>query len=299
LMPMANRILGAFSQFQRHESAMLVLNRELSSLASPPIARINSQDGVLFQKNISFENVSFSYGECANALSDINFEIEKGEFIGVVGESGSGKSTLVDILLGLLVPTSGHVFADGEAIEDNIIAWRQMIGYVPQTNFILNTTLRRNIAFATPDPAIDDSKVLRAIKLACLDEVLNSLPEGLDTCIGENGQRLSVGQRQRIGIARAIFAKPELIVLDEATSSLDVLTEKEISASISQLRGTNTLIVVAHRLSTLREADRIVFLDRGRVSDYGSFESLCRRNIKFREMVELSQYSPTDNKVIN
>lgn len=296
LMPMANRIIGAFSQFQRHETAMLVLNRELSSIVAPSIPKIISYDVIPFQKSIRLDSVSFTYGVGQEALSDINFEIGKGEFVGVVGESGSGKSTLIDILLGLLVPTSGHVLADGDDIRNNMAAWRRNIGYVPQVNYILNTTFRRNIAFATPDEAIDDYNLRKAISLACLDGVLNSLPQGLDTNIGENGQRLSVGQRQRIGIARAIIANPELIVLDEATASLDVLTETEISESISRLRGNKTIIVVAHRLSTLRNADRIILMEGGKISDHGSFELLYKRNEKFRKMVELSQHSPRNNK---
>lgn len=187
-----------------------------------------------------------------------------GKSIGIVGSSGGGKTTLIDIMLGLLKPESGEILADGVDVRTNYPGWLKNIGYIPQSIYMLDTTIRRNVAFGVPDEEIDDEKVWRALKEAQLDEHVRSLPEGLDTQIGQHGIRFSGGQRQRIGIARALFEDPEVLVLDEATSALDNETEAAIMESVNRLHGRKTLIIIAHRLETIEKCD-IVY----RVQDQG------------------------------
>ena len=186
-----------------------------------------------------------------------NVTFPVGKSIGIVGTSGAGKTTIIDIMLGLLKPESGEVLADGVDIRQNYRGWLKNIGYIPQTIFMLDTTIRRNVAFGYADEDIDDEKVWAALREAQLDEHVRSLPDGLDTEIGERGIRLSGGQRQRIGIARALFEDPEVLVLDEATSALDGETEAAIMDSINRLHGRKTLIIIAHRLTTIEKCDLV------------------------------------------
>ena len=185
--------------------------------------------------------------------------------IGFVGPCGSGKSTLIDVLLGLLEPQSGKVLVDGKDIREHLRAWRRLICYVPQTIYLTDYTLRRNVAFVVPDDQIDDVAVETSIKAAQLNDFVSRLPEGLGVKVGERGVRLSGGQRQRIGIARALYHDPEILVLDEATSALDIGTEREFMDAVIALHGKKTILIIAHRLSTIEQCDLVFKLENGRL----------------------------------
>jgi ABC-type multidrug transport system fused ATPase/permease subunit len=204
------------------------------------------------------------------ALKGLNISIRKGDSIGFVGPSGSGKSTLVDIVLGLLTPTSGEVQVDKKNIQTGLRSWQDQIGYVPQSVYLTDDTLRNNVAFGIPSDQIDEGAVARAVQAAQLDTFVANQPHGLDTVVGERGVRLSGGQLQRIGIARALYHDPSVLVLDEATSALDTLTEKGVMDSVEALQGSKTLLIVAHRLSTVEHCSRLYQLDRGRVIAEGA-----------------------------
>jgi len=228
--------------------------------------------------SISVEDLSFSYEMASTqALTEVSIDISRGEAVGLVGPSGSGKSTLVDILLGLLEPTSGRVLVDGNDIHDNLRGWQDQIGYVPQSIFLTDDTLRRNVAFGLPKDQIDDNLLSSAIRSAQLEGFVASLPDGLDTIVGERGVRLSGGQRQRIGIARALYNNPDVLVLDEATSSLDTETEHGVMQAVQALQGEKTVIIVAHRLSTVEYCDRLYRLENARIVDEGTFSEVTSR----------------------
>lgn len=243
-----------------------------------------------FEKEISFSDVSFDYGS-TKIIDNVNFDIKKGETIGLIGPSGAGKTTIVDMLLGLLQPVEGQILVDGKNIREiSPKAWHKRIGYVSQDNFLLNDTIYKNIAFFKDD--ISESDVKRAAKLANIEEFINSQEHGYDTMVGERGLKLSGGQRQRIAIARVIAQNPEVLVLDEATSALDNESELKIQNVIHGLRGKITVFIIAHRLNTVRDADRIIVLDSGKVVESGSPEEL-RQNSEsyFSRMLTLKKDS--------
>jgi len=205
-----------------------------------------------------------------------------------VGSSGAGKTTVVDLILGLFAPTSGHVLADGRDVRSDLAGWRRNFGYVPQDVYLNDDTVRRNVAFGVADDAIDDEAVWRALRAARLDGFVRELPGGLDHEVGEHGVRLSGGQRQRLGIARALYHEPQVLVMDEATSALDVETERDIAATTAGLAGERTVILIAHRLSTVEDCDRLFFLKDGRLAAEGSFEQLSAASPDFRKMAQLT-----------
>ena len=228
-----------------------------------------------FSDLIEVSDLTFQYEAALNpALNNVSLTVKRGEAVGLVGPSGSGKSTLVDILLGLLEPTSGRVLVDGDVIHDNLRGWQDQIGYVPQSIFLTDDTLRRNVAFGLPKNEIDEVAVEAAIRSAQLEDFVASLPDGLDTIVGERGVRLSGGQRQRIGIARALYHNPDVLVLDEATSSLDTETEHGVMQAVQALQGEKTVIIVAHRLSTVEYCDRLYRLENARIVDEGTFSEV-------------------------
>jgi ATP-binding cassette subfamily C protein len=192
-------------------------------------------------------------------------------------------------MLGLLPPTAGHVLVDGHDIIIEPRPWRHLIGYVPQSVALTDDKLKRNVAFGVPKTEIDDDRVWHALRLAQLEDFARQLPDGLETMLGEDGVRLSGGQRQRIGIARALYHDPAVLFMDEATSSLDGETEREINLAIESLRGEKTLVVIAHRLSTVRRCDRLILLKDGKLVDNGGFEELFARCEEFRHMVKLAE----------
>ena len=211
--------------------------------------------------------------------------IRSGESIGIVGPTGAGKTTLVDLVVGLLRPSSGRILIDGKDRGSHLSAWKRNIGYVPQSIFLIDDSLRRNIALGIDDSEIDESRVQAAVRLAQLERFVAELPHGLDTSVGERGVRLSGGERQRVGIARALYHDPGLLVFDEATSALDHPTEAAVNEAIEALHGQKTLLVVAHRLSSVRRCDRLVFLSNGRIKACGSYDELMRDDPDFQRMV--------------
>ncbi len=218
-------------------------------------------------EKLSFRDVSFGYpGTRQEILSHVNVEISVGSSVGFVGSSGAGKTTFVDLLLGLLSPDSGSVFYGDRDIRDYRESWGQKLGYIPQNIYLADDTIRRNIAFGIPDSLIDDEKVWKALQKAQMEKFVGTLERGLDTRIGEAGVRLSGGQRQRIGIARALYQEPEILVLDEATSALDAETERAVMEAVEHLRGTCTLLMIAHRTSTLEKCDQIWRVEDGSVT---------------------------------
>jgi ABC-type multidrug transport system fused ATPase/permease subunit len=269
LIPSVNRVLGAI-QALRYGLAMIDTLHAEFNLAASEVADTCAPI-VPFRAALELNKVTYAYpGAFVAALTEISLVIRHGESVGFIGSSGSGKSTLVDILLGLLKPDSGEVRVDGEEIQHALRNWQNQIGYVPQSIYLTDDTLARNVAFGLPTAQIDQAAVWRAIRAAQLEEFVHSLPMELDTLVGERGIRLSGGQRQRIGIARALYHDPVVLVLDEATSSLDTTTEREVMQAVRALQGRKTILIVAHRLSTVEHCDRLYRLEQGRVVEEGT-----------------------------
>ena len=270
LMPSANRIISFWNsiKFQMplldelYAEMLLVRNNRMqggSVLVFPHVPM-----PMPLECEITIEHLNFHYPELEKeVLQDVSFKIPKGSFVGIVGESGAGKTTFVDLFLGLLCPTGGGIFVDGLSINDNIRAWQANLSYVPQDIYLLDSSIRENIALGLAMEEIDDARIHEVLQMAELDTFIQTLPDGVDTVVGERGVKLSGGQRQRIGIARALYHRPKVLVLDEATSALDDATEKSITDTILKFKGKLTIIAVAHRLSTLVECDFKVCFENG------------------------------------
>lgn len=238
---------------------------------------------------IALENLSYTYPKAAKpALVDLNLDIPVGSAVGLVGSTGAGKTTLVDVILGLLLPTQGAITLDGAPVtHHNLRAWQRSLGYVPQEIFLTDTTVAENIAFGIPKDQIDHEHVARCASLAQVhDFIMQDLPCQYATLVGERGVRLSGGQRQRIGIARALYHDPDVLVFDEATSALDTLTERALMDAIDALAHQKTIILIAHRLSTVRKCDRVYLLENGRLAGQGSYQELAASNAHFRSLSE-------------
>jgi len=278
LAPAANRIINALQSLLY---GVAVINTLYDEFCLPaPQQRRTTGNPITFTRDIALSNVTYAYpGAETAAINDVSLAIKKGECVGFIGHSGSGKTTLVDVVLGLLEPTAGRVLVDGRDMYEDLRSWRIQIGYVPQAIYLVDSSLRANIAFGLPDSLIDDAAVARAVRAAQLDEFIASLPDGLETVVGERGVRISGGQRQRIGIARALYHDPAVVVLDEATSSLDTATEHDVMQAVSVLRGNKTVIIVAHRLSTVEGCDRLYRLVEGRVFEEGSPAALLSTRV--------------------
>ncbi len=261
MIPAFNRIVHGLNMTRWGKASLDAVYADLiesggeegSSDAVPPLS-----------EQICLDDVTFTYeGTEAPVLRHIDLEIARGEAVGLVGPTGSGKTTLVDLVLGLLVPTRGRVLVDGEDLTGRETGWRRQVGYIPQDIFLADVSIRENVAFGVRRDDIDDDAVWLALERAQLAEFVRSLPKRLDTAVGERGVRVSGGQRQRIGIARALYDEPEVLVMDEATSALDHETEQVVMAAIERLKGGRTLILIAHRLSTVESCDRVVLIRDG------------------------------------
>lgn len=289
VLPSIARILGSLNAIRNGGAAVALLKRETGALPQPPAATLmESGSGATAETEpaaVVFDNVSFAYpGRQANVLNRINLTIESGQFVGVVGPSGAGKTTLVDILLGLLEPTAGNVVVDHVLLDRaNRSAWRNRVGYVPQETYLLDDTVRQNVLFHRKfsSAADEDARIWGALTSAQLADTVRDLPEGLHARVGERGVQLSGGQRQRLGIARALLAQPSVLVLDEATSALDGATEAAVARTISGLRGLLTMVVIAHRLSTVRDCDTVILLEQGHVVTTGTLQDLARESPDF------------------
>jgi ABC-type multidrug transport system fused ATPase/permease subunit len=271
MLPSFNRITGYIGGMMFNKASIDAVYKDLvevDRLMKEKEHHDGDTESLEVKSNISFEKLTFSYPESENKILDnVNLKIEKNSSIAFIGASGAGKTTAADVLLGLLEPQSGKVTVDGKDIQENMQAWHACIGYIPQTIYLMDDTIRNNITFGISKDQIDENRINMVLKESQLDEFVKSLPEGLDTMVGDRGVRLSGGQRQRIGIARALYRNPQVLVLDEATSALDNDTEKEVMQAIDGLHGTRTLVVIAHRLSTIAKCDRIYEVGNGKIID--------------------------------
>jgi len=262
--------------------------------------QIHQNQRFSFSKEIAFQNVSFQYPNAKElVVNDLNLTIKANSTIGLVGGSGAGKTTLVDILLGLFRPLNGVLSVDGEAINDqNLRSWQANIGYVPQSIYLCDDTIKQNIAFGVLDKNIDFQAVENAARLASIhDFIVQELPNGYESKVGERGVRLSGGQRQRIGIARALYHNPSVLVFDEATSSLDGITENAILEAIHNLSHKKTIIIVAHRFNTVKECEIIYLLDKGGIVDQGTYQGLLKNNEQFQKMAMASEKNTDQTEV--
>jgi ATP-binding cassette subfamily C protein len=267
LMPAFAQGMANLSFLQAGRRVARVLAEQLRVAGEPAAPTPRAEPAETFQ-SLELRQVSFRYlGTDADALRGVSLSIQRGQSVGVVGASGAGKSTLGDLLLGLLAPREGRILVNGRPVSPGAQVWWQLAGFVPQSPYIANDTLLRNVAYGVPEEDIDLALAQRALSLAQLEQVAAALPQGLDTMLGDQGVRLSGGQRQRVAIARALYRQRDFLVLDEATSALDQETEREVIASIEALKGTITTFIIAHRLSTLRNCDFIIELHQGRVVD--------------------------------
>ena len=262
LMPSLTRIMNSIQVILYNRAAVDSVFKEFAQESFQNNINKISTKKILLNKEIALKNVNFKYSDSGPLiLRDINLNIKSGSAIGLIGESGIGKTTLINIILGLMQPTNGNIYVDGINIFENIKSWQSQIGYVPQNIYLSDDTIKKNIAFALPEEEIDTIAVNKAVMNAKLDSLVNNLSNGLDTKVGEFGNRISGGQRQRIGIARALYTDPKVFILDECTNSLDLETEKQIINEVNFLKGKKTIIMIAHRLSTLENCDYIYKLD--------------------------------------
>lgn len=270
----ALRLIPSVGRINEHLAATLnaipsldLLYNDILEVDVLPEAKQEVNTSWNFKEKLVIKNVTFRYPDGdADVIFDSSFEIKKGQTVAFIGASGAGKSTMIDILLGLLKPNRGHIFADDIDIFEELPTWQKEIGYIPQTIYLSDDTIRNNVAFGVPEEEIDDELVKNTLKKAQLIDFVDSLPEGLDTFVGDRGVRLSGGQRQRIGIARALYHDPEVLVLDEATSALDNDTESAVMEAIDNLKGQKTILIIAHRLSTIKNADVVYEVEDGKVT---------------------------------
>lgn len=292
ILPSSVRLINAFSgvRFARAPlQHIIATHRLMRQNRSEEIAKVVTDE--VPEGDVAIRSLRFSYSEQddVEVLRGIDVDIAMGSSLAVVGSSGAGKSTMVDLLLGLQCPNAGTITAGGISIFDNLPAWQRRIAVVPQEVTLLDVSIGENIAF---DEEVDESRLAEAVQRAQLSDLIAGLPHGLDTTAGERGSRLSGGQRQRIGIARALYRRPTLLVLDEATSALDNETERRLTDTIESLHGSVTVVVVAHRLSTVRHCDRLIFMEGGRVTGSGTFDEVRGSNATFAELVRLGSLDP-------
>ena len=286
IAPSLNRIQVALNNMNASKDMIKKMNEEyLKNYFDEVIEPKKLAEPIEYNECLRFENVCFSYKNSKKVLKDLTFDIKKGEFIGIIGLSGAGKTTLIDVLMGLLPADSGQIFVDEQKIdENNVNALRNIIGYVPQEMNILEDTFKNNVAWGVPNEDIDENKVIESLKSAQIFDFVESCGG-----INANIQGLSQGQKQRLLIARALYRNPKIVIFDEATSSLDVEKENEITKMLKSLKGERTIIAIAHRLTTLKECDRLIYLKDGCIVDIGSFEELKNNHEDFENLINLSK----------
>ena len=293
MLPAFQRIYSAISVIRGNMAAYyslrddLMASREYSGEASP--TQQESVVPLVPEHAVELKDVTFAYpGKKDRALNGLTLTIPANHMIGLVGASGSGKSTAVDMLLGLIQPDKGEVLIDGVPLgPENLRRWQAGLGLVPQQIFLADASILENVAFGVAPELIDEAKALEALRMAQLDELIEKLPEGIQTWVGERGVQLSGGQRQRIGIARALYQEARVLVLDEATSALDGITERRVMEDIQRLAGNLTIVLIAHRLTTVKGCDMIYILESGQVADSGTYDDLMARNTTFKMMANL------------
>jgi ATP-binding cassette subfamily C protein len=291
LIPKVSQITISMASIRANFVSLDVVYDDLVSLERPTIPHTRERSVLTQQADhehpaIVLNDVSYRYPEATTyALRDVTMTVPKNISVGLVGASGAGKTTLVDIILGLLPPTTGHVLVYGHDLQEYVAAWRQIVGYIPQNIYLTDDTIRSNVAFGLPEEQIRDEQVWNALEIAQLKDLVLQLPKGLHTLVGERGVRLSGGQRQRIGIARALYHNPEVLVMDEATAALDNETERSFVQAIEALREKKTIVIIAHRLSTVRSCDQLYLLKDGKVVDVGTYDELLRTSSDFKSMV--------------
>jgi ATP-binding cassette, subfamily B, bacterial PglK len=289
LLPSFQLIYTSLARIKGNSPGFTSIQKDLTNSLNTEESSSKPQKNFLhLKKQISFEDVTFTYpGNEESAVHDLNITIPVNSVIGIVGPSGSGKSTLIDILLGLINPEKGSLCIDNEAINNgNRRSWQNTIGFVAQNIFLSEGTIAENVAFGVPKNEIDLDKVYQALELAHLSDLIKGYKDGIDTKVGERGVQLSGGQCQRIGIARSLYHNAEILIFDEATSSLDGITERMIMEAIHNFSGKKTIIMIAHRLKTVQKCDKIFFLDKGNVIDEGTYSQLIETNEHFRNMAE-------------
>lgn len=289
LMPVLSQIINQSTKIRYNAFSVYAIYDDLKILENDyqnfRQKVLNSHDKIAFNNEIAIKSVTYHYPNAEDfAVKDVSINIPEGKAVAFVGPSGAGKTTMADIILGLLEPQAGTIEADGFDIFDNIRGWQKNIGYIPQSIYLLDDTIKRNIAFGIADDEIDENNLQDSIEAAQLEEMINRLPEGVETVVGERGVRLSGGQQQRIGIARALYNNPQVLVMDEATSSLDNLTEKYVIEAIERLRGDRTIIMIAHRLTTVKSCDVIYMMKEGKVVSEGTYNELMKHSADFRKM---------------
>lgn len=293
LMPALQYVFSGFSQVKFYQPSLELISRDLKAFKPPEqeLGKIRSAP-IALNGCLHLQEVSFAYPNSAGVvIHNITLRIEANTTVAIVGESGSGKTTTVDIILGLLRHQNGRMLVDGvEITDENVRAWQRNIGYVPQSIYLCDDTITRNIAFGIADESINFDVVQTVARMANLHDFITSeLSSGYETVVGERGVRLSGGQRQRIGIARALYHNPSLLVLDEATSALDGITENAVMDAIQNIAHQKTIIMIAHRLSTVKSCDRIYLFGDGKVLDQGTYDELMQDNVHFRKMARLNQ----------
>lgn len=285
LMPSVSQFMASIGTLQNSSYTLDKLYfdvKEIEQLESsislnlPQPPRDSSLPKVMpFSNQIILDQVTYRYPDSPEpALQNISLVLNKGQSIAFIGKSGAGKTTLVDVILGLLTPESGDIRVDEQSIYKNLRSWQNLVGYIPQSIFLIDDTLERNIAFGVPDALIDLERLNKSIAAAQLLELVDQLPDGIKTTVGERGVRLSGGQRQRVGIARALYHQREILVMDEATAALDAETESLVTESIKSLSGTKTIMIIAHRLSTIKHCDCIYLIEQGRIVNSGSYQEV-------------------------
>ena len=285
LLPSMNRILNSLNSIKWSQSMMQGLLDDLQKIEKSQDSQMTVLEPFEFD-TLNLENISFAYENGVKVLNDISLTLNAGQSIGFVGHSGSGKSTLVDVILGLLTPQTGTISVNQQPLRQILATWQQGIGYIPQDIYLSDESIRANIAFGVSANTINEQQLWYAIHTAQLERLIHELPEGLDTVIGERGVKLSGGQRQRIGIARALYHNPQILVMDEATAALDNVTERAFMSAVNGLKGQKTLLMIAHRLSTVENCDMIYFMDNGKIVDSGTYTELLQKNIHFKKLVK-------------